>query len=88
MLKPICVKCKLFFKPKKSGITVEEGKPVGRDPEVWMPYKLWVADLWECRGCGDQIVYGSGQRPLAEDYQKDYPEVVERHPPLLRVNDC
>lgn len=87
MPNPICVKCKLFLKPKKSGVTVEEGRPLG-DGSEWGPYKLWMADLWECRGCGFELVYGFGRRPVAEHYQPEYKFEVEREPPLLRVNDC
>ena len=91
MPKPICVKCQLFFKPKKNGVYFEEGMPSGKDiagEPIWEPYKLWACDLWECRGCGNQIIFGFGQNPVAEHYQPEYAEKILTHPPMLRVNDC
>lgn len=92
MPKPICVKCGLFFKPKRSGIAWEEGKPADSDPwkpgAVWTPYKLWVADLHECRGCGTEIIVGHGQQPVAEHYEPSYAATRARYRPLLTVNDC
>lgn len=87
MPKPVCVKCRLFFKPKKTGAVMEEGMPNGGDGK-WGPYKLWVGDLMECRGCGDQIMVGFGRGPIAEHYQPDYAAQVQRFAPLFRVDDC
>ena len=86
MPKPICVACRLFFKPKKNAIAVEEGMP--RGDGTWAPYKLWEADLWECHGCGAQLVTGYGRQPIAEHYQPDYAEKVAGRAPLFRVDDC
>lgn len=96
-MKPICVKCQRFYRPKKTGFRFVEGMPThpralpGRDaePERWKPYKLWVGDLWECEGCGSQIVSGFAGSPYAEHYQPDFAgrlaALGEDH---LQVNDC
>lgn len=89
----VCVPCRLFFRPKKSGVTFEEGMPLGTPqadggPERWAPYKLWAADLWECPGCGAEVIFGMGLNPIAEHYQKEYASTVERLGPLFRVDDC
>jgi hypothetical protein len=95
MLKPICVTCGTFFKPAKSGIYVQEMKPKREGAvagklfaEDWAPYKLWQADLYECRSCGMQIVVGSGLQPISEHYKPEYEEMVKAIPPEVEVYDC
>jgi hypothetical protein len=94
-MKPICVKCGLFFKPKKNGIRVLEQMPMcnGATPglangEQWQPYKIWHADLWSCRGCGVEMVFGTGVIPLAERHQNDFAGLMASWPPSVVVNDC
>ena len=101
-MKPICCKCQRFFKVKKNGFRFIEGMPkAGERPKPgieeahnWVPYKLWVGDLYECQGCGDQIVSGFGSGPISEHYMDDFNETVLRSEAvnngisLLQVNDC
>lgn len=90
MPKIVCMKCGMFFHPKKNGVVVEEGMPVG-DPvegEKWVPYKLWSADLLECRVCGTEIVAGFGQQPFAEHFEKDYDQRKAAEVPVVFVKDC
>ena len=82
---PVCVWCRLFFKPKKNGLTIEEGCP---DGDEWAPYKLWHGDLWACRGCGAEIVIGFALHPLAEHYEPCYADMKARFAPAFRVDDC
>jgi hypothetical protein len=89
MIKPVCVKCQRFFRPKKNGIRLLEGRPIDNakpgveEAHNWLPYKVWQADLWECNGCGATIVHGSGKLPIWEDYKGPLPELE-----YLKVNDC
>jgi hypothetical protein len=86
-MKPVvCVGCRLFFKVKKNGIAVEEGMP--RGDGTWTAYKLWQGDLWECAGCGAQIIRGFGQAPIAEHFEPKYAAAVDSFNPLFRVDDC
>lgn len=95
-MKPVCVPCQRFFRPKKNGFYFIEGMPTANDalpgvhePEKWTPYKLWVSDLMECPGCGAQILSGFGQAPIAEHYQEDFAKraaALNAH--QLQVNDC
>lgn len=95
-MKPVCVPCQRFFRPKKNGYYFIEGMPKrGRpepgtaEPENWQPYKLWVGDQWECEGCGAVILSGFGQHPIAEHYQPDFAERVKAMgADQLQVNDC
>ena len=99
-MKPICVKCQRFYRPKKNGFYFIEGMPEGTlelgrpiepgtvEPERWKPYKLWVGDLWECRGCGHQTIAGVSHRPLREHYEPDFAEQVKRLGATYQVNDC
>ena len=78
-MKPVCVPCERFYRPKENGFAFTEGMPregnplPGKaQPDKWQPYKLWMGDLWECPDCGHQIVSGVGREPLAEHYEKDF----------------
>ncbi len=91
--KPVCVPCGLFYKHARSGVYFIEGMPktsaphdLPRDPEQWKPYKVWVSDLYECRGCGNQILVGMPAGPTAEHYQDGFSDWVERA--TVTVNDC
>ena len=86
-MKPVvCVQCRLFFKVKKNGVAIEEGMP--RGDGTWGPYKLWQGDLWECVGCGAQIVRGFGRQAIAEHFEPRYATTAHTFHPLFRVDDC
>lgn len=87
-MKPVCVNCKLFYRPEKNGTHFEEGRPVGSAAASWAPYKLWVGDLWKCKGCGAQIIVGVPLNSISEHYHLDYAEQVKKWRPILRVDDC
>ena len=94
-MKPICVPCQRFYRPKQNGFAFIEGMPFGSDvqpgtteADKWHPYKLWIGDLWECRGCGHQLVSGTGAYPVAEHYQPGFKPLVEKHRATLQINDC
>lgn len=97
MPKPICVKCQRFYKPKRTGTYFTEQMPRGPErappgtaaPGKWTPYKVWCGDLWECQGCGNLLIVGTGSKPVRERHDPDFE--MERH--RLRatgilVNDC
>lgn len=93
MLKPICVPCRRFFRPKTNGYRFIEGMPIvpyarsGRaEPEKWKPYKIWIGDLWYCQGCGTTIVSGVAAWPLAEHYQEGFADKLTAD--LIQINDC
>lgn len=78
---PVCAKCKIFFHPKKNGIYFEEGMPVVHSTDsveetIWESYKLWSGDLYECRGCGAEIVVGFGAQPIEINNHEGYKERV------------
>jgi hypothetical protein len=95
-LKPVCVPCQRFFRPKRNGFAFIEGMPVENgaqpgqlEPEKWRPYKLWNGDRWECPDCGASIVVGVMGPPVAEHYQKDFVSLVKMYGgDQLQVNDC
>jgi hypothetical protein len=93
MPKPICVKCKRFYKPKKNGIFALEqmpkangAKPGLEDEENWEPYKIWRADLYKCEGCNHEIVDGFSWGPLAEHYEDNFKRWAQFV--TYTVNDC
>ncbi len=94
-MKPICVDCQRFYRPKKNGHFFIEGMPTENDapagtaaPHLWQPYKLWSGDLWSCEGCGHEIVVGVGREPVAEHFQKDFADAVGAYGAKLQINDC
>ena len=98
MPKPACSKCLRFFRPKHNGFYFIEGMPVGTDtrrvqpgtaePENWKPYKLWVGDLWECKGCGAEILVGSPSSCIAWHHESNFDELVALYGATLQINDC
>lgn len=95
-MKPICVPCHRFFRCKKIGYAFTEGMPkAGRpapgtsEPENWQPYKVWGGDLYECQGCGAQVVVGVAREPIAEHYEANFKETqLKLGANQLQVNDC
>lgn len=94
MPKPVCVKCQRFFRPRHNGYWWTEGMPRGtgvppgkEHADAWVPYKLWNGDLYECQGCGHQIVVGHSVSPIAEHYQQErFNDLNQRS--NVQVNDC
>jgi len=94
-MKPVCVPCRRFYRVKKNDFFFIEGKPSvngalpgNAEPEKWSPYKM-AADLWECEGCGAQILSGFGRQPIGEHYQTDFAlKVASFGADRLQVNDC
>lgn len=99
IVKPACPKCGLFYRPKKNGQSFEEGKPFNDETPVryrtldgteWTSYKLWRGDLWECRGCGAEVIIGVIAGPVREHYQPEYKEYREAMggDDLPFIHDC
>jgi hypothetical protein len=89
----VCVDCKRFFKTLRNGVVVGEQMPSCNktlsgtaQEEDWHPYKVWRADLLECRGCGKQIVSGFASCAMAEHYQPNF-DMFQQHV-TIKVNDC
>lgn len=95
-MKPICVPCQRFYRPKKNGFHFIEGMPTNErarpgteDAIYWTRDKMWTGDLWECLGCGHQIISGVSREPIAEHYQPDFGEKVASYgADQFQVNDC
>ena len=95
-MRPICVPCQRFFKPKKNDFYFTEGMEKvngalcgNQAPEDWRPYKIWAGDLYECKGCGAQIVSGFGDAPLSEHYMDGFEHMMKNlKADQFQVNDC
>jgi hypothetical protein len=96
-MKPICVKCQRFYRPKKNGTSFVEMKPRGGSalappgveaPGTCEPYKLWMGDLWECRGCGHELIVGTGQLPISQDFHPDFQKQIKDWRAEIKINDC
>lgn len=92
MLKPVCVKCQTFYHPKKNGVVLLEQMPVATaaepgtiDPTAWRPYKIWMADLSECRSCGHQIIAGFAAHAIEKHHDR-FAEALQYV--THTVNDC
>ncbi len=96
MPKPVCVPCQRFFRMKKSGyyftegMPTEAGVPPGKEAaDKWKPYKTWAGDLWECQGCGAQILSGFGLKPCGIHHEKDFEADRKKlGADQFQVNDC
>jgi hypothetical protein len=94
-MKPICVPCRRFYRPRKNNFFFVEAMPDSGDVlpglaeiERWKPYKLWAGDLWECDGCGAQIISGVAREPIREHYQPDFESVRMQLGADFQINDC
>lgn len=56
---PVCRKCQREFRPQTIGVRVLDMAEFG-------PYKLWMADVYQCPVCGAEIVYGFADKPFAQ----------------------
>jgi hypothetical protein len=99
-MKPICLPCQRFFRMKKAGFYFTEGTPMAdksgtyaragvANRDRWKPYKVWSGDLWECRGCGAQIISGVGNEAISEKHHADFETVrAKLAATQFQVNDC
>ena len=99
-MKPICVACQCFYRPKQNGFVFTEMMPVGYEgtspedrrgtkaPDLWTPYKLWRGDLWKCPECGHELVSGVAMQPLSEHYLPNFEGMRQAFGSQLDVNDC
>ncbi len=77
----VCAKCNRAMRPKKNGASFVE---MAQD----LPYKLWLADLWECQDCGAEVLHTSPmRRPVAEHYQADFAAKMESYAPLYQAKE-
>lgn len=94
-MRPICVNCHRFFTPQKNGFYFIEGmeKVNGalagiQEPEKWDPYKIWSGDLWQCPGCGSEIIVGTGANALAHWHDDDFESMTKNlSADQFQVND-
>lgn len=60
-MRPVCVGCQAEYRCAANGIAVNEQCGEGM-------YRIWMADLWQCPGCGHSIVSGFARAPVAHGY--------------------
>ena len=96
-MKPICIPCQRFMRPKRNGYYFIEGMPhgedwdgtSGKDSPGWLPYKVWVGDLYECPDCHAQAISGVARLPVSEHYLPDFQDLIARTgADRLMVKDC
>ena len=71
MPRMICVRCEVALKIQRNGVALIE---MFADPP--RPYKIWMADQWQCPKCLIEMVSGAGQGPIAEHFQDGFEEVL------------
>jgi len=77
----VCANCNRGMRPKKNGTSFVE---MAGD----RPYKLWMADLWECQDCGAQVLYTAPtQLPIAEHYQPEFAAKLESYAPQYQSKE-
>jgi len=70
---PICVNCQIKMTFPRSGVYVLETYEDGIKP-----YKVWSADLYECKICKHQIISGFGHNPLRQQFDSDFDVWVKK----------
>jgi len=77
----VCAKCNRAMRPKKNGVSFTE---MAQD----RPYKLWMADLWECQDCGAQMLYvAPTQTPIAESHQEKFVAKLAQYEPHFQAKE-
>jgi hypothetical protein len=77
----VCANCNRAMRPKKNGTAFIEMAQA-------RPYKLWMADLWECQDCGAQVLYTAPmQTPIAESYQEEFPAKIATYAPPYQAKE-
>ncbi len=72
MMYRACVPCATYLRPRKNGIVVLETFEDGEKP-----YKIWMADLFECPKCGHQMIDGFGAEAWGEHYEADFADKLK-----------
>lgn len=68
--RPVCVKCQREMECLKNEVgVVDTHKNHDYD-------ELWLADMWECKKCGNEIVMGFGRAPIADATLEKYQEWI------------
>jgi hypothetical protein len=62
-----CIKCSKWSRCRKTGVFVTETYDDGVTP-----YQIWMADIHECPGCGQQFVAGFGVQPVCIQHEPDF----------------
>jgi hypothetical protein len=71
----ICASCNRAMRPKKNGVPFVE---MADD----RPYKLWMADLWECQDCKATVLHvGEAQQPIAQHFEVDFKAKINHYQP-------
>jgi len=85
-MKPICMTCKLFYRPHRNGVYFTEGMQRGGE---WVPYKVWGGDLWKCKGCGHEIISGVGFSAVSEQHIDGFDKLrTSLGADRININDC
>jgi len=95
-MKPICIHCERFMRPKKNGVYFVEGMPtlprseggVGKGATGWKPYKVWCGDLWICPSCEYQTIVGVGSAPVAEQHAPGFDSWLAAATLIPMIKDC
>lgn len=69
--KRCCVSCQTYLAVAENGVIVLETMDNG-----YTPYKIWMADLFECPDCHYQLISGFGLQPIAEHYLPGFNKVL------------
>jgi hypothetical protein len=77
----VCAACNRGMRPKKNGTSFVE---MAGD----RPYKLWMADLWECQDCGALVLFTSPQqKPVAESHDVDFAAKMSSFAPQFQAKE-
>lgn len=77
----VCAKCNRAMRPKKNGVPFVEMAGAN-------PYKIWMADLWQCQDCGAEVLHTSPlQHPVAEHYEANFEQAMRSYAPQYQAKE-
>ena len=70
-VKLVCPSCQIEMRALECGVAAEAMTVDG-------PYQLYSVDLFACPKCRREVLGGFGASPIAEHFQTEYAQMVER----------
>lgn len=68
-MKIVCTNCQRLMTAQRAIAAIEMAD--------FGPYKLWSADLYQCKGCNNEVVAGFADCAYAEHFEQHFAEALK-----------
>jgi len=92
MPRPVCVRCNHFMRVAHNGVyAIEHGVDDPTDQATRTPYRIWMADQFECPICDAVILTAFGKEPVSERHKHGFErwikDVIEGADHVVSINE-